>query len=54
MTLEEDFASDLAPETFEEVYSRLLRALRRKKGFGLFFVMQSDHMQGNQIIEHVL
>ncbi len=53
MTLEEAIAPDLPPETFEEVYRTLLRALRRKKGFGLFFVVQSDHTQGNQIIEQV-
>ena len=53
MTLEEAIAPDLPLETFEEVYRRLLRALRRKKGFGLFFVVQSDYAQGNQIIEQV-
>ncbi len=53
MTLEEAIAPDLPLETFEEVYRRLLRALRRKKGFGLFFVLQSDYAQGNQIIEGI-
>ena len=53
MTLEEAIAPDLPLETFEEVYRRLLRALRRKKGFGLFFVLQSDYAQGNKIIEGI-
>ncbi|MEQ9671496.1 tetratricopeptide repeat protein [Coleofasciculus sp. G2-EDA-02] len=45
-------APDLLPqETFDEVYRSLFRALRRKKGFGLFFVVQSDYRQVNQTIE---
>ena len=43
----------LPPETFDQVYRRLFRALRRKKGFGLFFVVQSDYRQVNQIIEQL-
>jgi len=43
----------LPPETFDQVYRRLLRALRRKKGFGLFFVVQSDYRQVKQIIEQL-
>ncbi|HBB34031.1 MAG TPA: hypothetical protein DDZ80_08940 [Cyanobacteria bacterium UBA8803] len=53
MKLEEVIGSDLPPETFDEVYRTLLRGLRRKKGFGLFFVVQSDHTQGTHIIEQV-
>jgi len=43
----------LPPETFDQVYRRLFRALRRKKGFGLFFVVQSNYRQVNQIIEQL-
>ncbi|MEQ8381411.1 MAG: tetratricopeptide repeat protein [Coleofasciculus sp. A1-SPW-01] len=43
----------LPPETFDQVYRRLFRALRRKKGFGLFFVVQSDYRQVSQIIEQL-
>jgi tetratricopeptide (TPR) repeat protein len=47
----EDF--DLAPESEEEVYSLLLRALQRKQGFGLFFV-QCERYQGSQQILRIL
>ncbi|MEQ8957947.1 MAG: tetratricopeptide repeat protein, partial [Coleofasciculus sp. C2-GNP5-27] len=43
----------LPPETFDLVYRRLFRALRRKKGFGLFFVVQSNYRQVSQIIEQL-
>ncbi|MGV0025085.1 tetratricopeptide repeat protein [Phormidesmis priestleyi] len=36
---------DLPPETEEEVYRNLVRALRRKQGFGLFFVQCSPDRQ---------
>jgi tetratricopeptide (TPR) repeat protein len=40
---------DLPPETPEEVYATLLRALRRKRGFGLFFV-ECSPQKGNELI----
>jgi tetratricopeptide (TPR) repeat protein len=43
----EDF--DLPPETEDEVYASLLRALRRKQGFGLFFV-QCTPAQGQDVM----
>jgi tetratricopeptide (TPR) repeat protein len=43
----EDF--DLPPETEEEVYASLLLALRRKQGFGLFFV-QCTPAQGQDVM----
>jgi superkiller protein 3 len=39
----------LPPETAEEVYQYLLRSLRRKQGFGLFFV-QCNPVQGKEIL----
>ncbi|MEQ9480737.1 tetratricopeptide repeat protein [Coleofasciculus sp. F4-SAH-05] len=45
--------NSLPPESFDQVYRRLLRALRRKKGFGLFFVVQSGYRQVKQIIEQL-
>ncbi len=44
-----DWDEELAPETEEEVYRALLRALRRKQGFGLFFV-QCTKAQGETIV----
>lgn len=44
-----DWDEELAPETEEEVYRALLRALRRKQGFGLFFV-QCTKAQGEKIV----
>jgi tetratricopeptide (TPR) repeat protein len=43
-----DWDEELAPETEEEVYQALLRALQRKQGFGLFFV-QCTKAQGEKI-----
>lgn len=43
---------DLPPETEEEVYRTLVRALRRKRGFGLYFV-QCSPSQGEQVIVDV-
>ncbi len=43
---------DLPAETPEEVYAILLRALQRKRGFGLFFVQCSPH-KGNEIIANL-
>jgi tetratricopeptide (TPR) repeat protein len=47
----EDF--NLPPESEEEVYALLLRALQRKQGFGLFFV-QCERHQGSQQILRIL
>jgi tetratricopeptide (TPR) repeat protein len=44
-----DWDDELPPETEEEVYGALLRALRRKQGFGLFFV-QCSPAQGEKIV----
>jgi tetratricopeptide (TPR) repeat protein len=44
-----DWDDELPPETEEEVYRALLRALRRKQGFGLFFV-QCSKDQGTKIV----
>ncbi|HEY9829387.1 MAG TPA: tetratricopeptide repeat protein, partial [Stenomitos sp.] len=41
--------SDFTPETAEEVYQSLARAIRRKQGFGLFFV-QCSPVKGDKII----
>jgi tetratricopeptide (TPR) repeat protein len=43
----------LAPETFEEVYGLMLRALRRKVGFGLFFAEQTDISERKTMIERI-
>ena len=43
-----DWDDELPPETGEEVYSALQRALQRKQGFGLFFV-QCSKSQGAAI-----
>jgi tetratricopeptide (TPR) repeat protein len=44
-----DWDDELLPETEEEVYQALLRALRRKQGFGLFFV-QCSKDQGEKVV----
>ena len=44
-----DWDDELPPETEEEVYGALLRALRRKQGFGLFFV-QCSKAQGEKAV----
>jgi tetratricopeptide (TPR) repeat protein len=44
-----DWDDELPPETGEEVYRALRRALQRKQGFGLFFV-QCSKGQGEEII----
>ncbi len=44
-----DWDTELPPETGEEVYRALRRALERKQGFGLFFV-QCSRAQGEQIV----
>lgn len=44
-----DLEIDLPPETPEEVYATLLRALKRKRGFGLFFV-ECSPQKGNELI----
>ena len=44
-----DWDDELPPETGEEVYRALRRALQRKTGFGLFFVQCSKH-QGEEIV----
>jgi tetratricopeptide (TPR) repeat protein len=44
-----DWDEELPPETEEEVYRALLRSLRRKQGFGLFFV-QCSRAQGETIV----
>ncbi len=44
-----DWDDELPPETGEEVYRALQRALQRKQGFGLFFV-QCSKSQGEAII----
>ncbi|MCY7273764.1 MAG: tetratricopeptide repeat protein [Phormidesmis sp. CAN_BIN44] len=44
-----DWDDELPPETGEEVYRALRRALQRKQGFGLFFV-QCSRSQGEEII----
>ena len=44
-----DWDDELPPETEEEVYGALLRALRRKQGFGLFFV-QCSKAQGEKVV----
>jgi tetratricopeptide (TPR) repeat protein len=44
-----DWDDELPPETEEEVYRALLRALRRKQGFGLFFV-QCSKAQGEKVV----
>src|SRR6476646_1902387 len=44
-----DWDEELPPETEEEVYRGLLRALSRKQGFGLFFV-QCSRAQGKKIV----
>jgi hypothetical protein len=45
----EDF--DLSPESEEEVYTLLLRALQRKQGFGLFFVQCTQDQGSKQVLE---
>jgi len=47
-----DWDDELPPETEEEVYRALLRALRRKQGFGLFFV-QCTPAQGKKIVANL-
>lgn len=47
-----DWDDDLPPETEEEVYRALLRALQRKQGFGLFFVQCSTD-QGKKIVANL-
>jgi len=52
----DNFSSEYQEETqisFEESYQSLVRALRRKKGFGLFFAIQSDIQQGDRLIERI-
>jgi len=44
-----DWDDELPPETGEEVYRALRRALQRKQGFGLFFV-QCSKSQGAEIV----
>jgi len=44
-----DWDDELPPETGEEVYRALRRALQRKQGFGLFFV-QCSKSQGEEIV----
>ncbi len=44
-----DWDDELPPETGEEVYRALQRALQRKQGFGLFFV-QCSKSQGEAIV----
>ena len=44
-----DWDDELPPETGEEVYRALQRALQRKQGFGLFFV-QCSKSQGAAIV----
>ncbi len=44
-----DWDDELPPETGEEVYRALRRALQRKEGFGLFFV-QCSKTQGEKIV----
>ncbi|HEY9753199.1 MAG TPA: hypothetical protein V6C46_09615 [Coleofasciculaceae cyanobacterium] len=47
-----DWEQDLPPETETEVYQALLRALKRKQGFGLFFV-QCSPIQGRKILANL-
>lgn len=44
-----DWDEELSPETETEVYQALLRALKRKQGFGLFFV-QCSKAQGTKVV----
>ena len=44
-----DWDGELPPETEDEVYRALLRALQRKQGFGLFFV-ECTKDQGQKIV----
>ena len=47
-----DWDDELPPETGEEVYRALRRALQRKQGFGLFFV-QCSKSQGEAIVANL-
>jgi tetratricopeptide (TPR) repeat protein len=47
-----DWDDELPPETEDEVYRALLRALQRKHGFGLFFVQCSTD-QGQKIVANL-
>jgi tetratricopeptide (TPR) repeat protein len=42
---------DLPPESEEEVYALLLRALQRKQGFGLFFVQCTENQGSGQVLK---
>ena len=44
-----DWDDELPPETGEEVYRALRRALQRKQGFGLFFVQCSKSNRGRRL-----
>ena len=47
-----DWDEELPSETEDEVYRALLRALRRKQGFGLFFV-QCSKSQGDKVVANL-